>query len=75
MLLTIPSRRRRLAVSAVIVGAEPLVPIQQPFKHIGIDATGTDGRDIANPSEVKIYIGANEMAVTPNLYEGVKCVV
>jgi hypothetical protein len=31
--------------------------IQEAFKHIGIEAIGTDGSHIAKPGELKIYIG------------------
>lgn len=48
-----------IAVIAV-AGQEPpyALPIRQAFKEIGIDAIGTDGRDIAQPGEFKIYIGS-----------------
>ncbi len=50
------------AFIAVVVGsgAAPAYarPIQQAFQQIGIEAIGTDGRDIAQSGELKIYIGS-----------------
>ena len=34
------------------------LPIQHAFKQIGIDAIATDGSQIAQPGELKIYIGS-----------------
>jgi hypothetical protein len=50
------------AFIALVVGTGKSPPyalqIQQAFKMIGINAIWTDGRDIANPGEVRIYIGS-----------------
>ena len=34
------------------------LPIQQAFKQIGIDAIATDGSQIVQPGELKIYVGS-----------------
>lgn len=50
------------AFIALIVGSGSTppyaLPIQEAFHKIGIEAIGTDGRDIATAGEVKIYVGS-----------------
>lgn len=47
---------------AIIIGEGKHPPYAEKlllaFKEIGIDATATDGKDIASPGEVKVYVGA-----------------
>lgn len=47
---------------AIIVGTGPqasyALPLQRAFVEIGIDATGTDGKDIVKPGEIKVYVGS-----------------
>jgi len=56
---TLESNKSLIAV-VVGSGAAPAYarPIQQAFQQIGIEAIGTDGRDIAQSGELKIYIGS-----------------
>lgn len=59
---TVAQERTRITQDAIIVGSGAQTPaalsIQQAFRGIGIDAIGTDGRDIAKPEEIKIYVGS-----------------
>jgi len=34
------------------------LPLQRAFREIGLDAIGIDGRQIAQPNEVKVYVGS-----------------